>query len=129
MAEGFARALLAADFDVASAGIEKHGLNPLAVEVMQEAGIDISMHRSKSLDELGALDFDVVITVCGHADETCPAFPGAVHKLHRGFDDPPKLAAQAATKAEALAHYRRVRDQIRAYVESLPSELEQGEAG
>jgi arsenate reductase len=123
MAEGLARALLAPAIEPWSAGIEKHGLNPLAVEVMQEIGIDISGHRSKTLNELSGIDFDAVITVCGHANETCPVFPGATRRLHEGFDDPPKLAAGAASHEEALAHYRRVRDEIRAYVESLPEKL------
>ena len=123
MAEGLARALLAPTIEPWSAGIEKHGLNPLAVEVMSEIGIDISTHRSKTLDELADVTFDAVITVCGHANETCPVFPRATRKLHKGFDDPPRLAANAASHEEALAHYRRVRDQIRAYVESLPQQL------
>lgn len=123
MAEGLARARLEPSIEVWSAGIEKHGLNPLAVEVMHEIGIDISGHQSKTLDELSGIEFDAVITVCGHANETCPVFPDATCKLHEGFDDPPKLAANATSHAEALAHYRRVRDEIRAYVESLPGKL------
>ena len=123
MAEGLAREILAPAVESWSAGIEKHGLNPLAVEVMQEIGIDISGHRSKTLDELSAVEFDVVITVCGHANETCPVFAGATRKLHEGFEDPPKLAAGAVSHEEALRHYRRVRDEIKAYVESLPETL------
>jgi arsenate reductase len=123
MAEGLARAACGDRFEVHSAGIEKHGLNPLAVEVMREIGIDISGHASKSLAELPPGAFDYVITVCGHADETCPVFPAATQKLHRGFDDPPKLAANAATHEEALQHYRRVRDEIRTFVQTLPEQL------
>jgi arsenate reductase (thioredoxin) len=73
--------------------------------------------------ELSEIDFDVVITVCGHANEHCPLFPGATRVIHVGFDDPPTLAADARTADEALAHYRRVRDEIRAYVETLPDEV------
>ena len=106
-----------------SAGIETHGLNPRAVRVMAEAGIDISGHRSKHVDELRGTPFDYVITVCDHADESCPLFPGKVKRVHVGFDDPPKLAANARTEEEALMHYRRVRDEIRAFVEQLPDVL------
>jgi len=123
MAEGLARRLLPDGYEVFSAGIEKHGLNPMAVEAMSEIGIDISGHRSKTLDELADIGFDYVITVCGHAAETCPVFPGETVRVHRGFDDPPKLAAGAVSHEEALAHYRRVRDEIRAYVAGLPDEL------
>lgn len=123
MAEGLVRAAWGDRFEVYSAGIESHGLNPLAVEAMQEIGIDISGHRSKTIDDLAGIRFDCVITVCGHANESCPAFPGAVKRLHKGFDDPPKLAANAASHEEALVHYRRVRDEIREYVRELPREL------
>ena len=119
MAEGFCRQLRGNEFDAYSAGIEKHGLNPLAVKVMQEAGIDISDQKSKTLDELASQDFDFVITVCGHANETCPVFPGATTRIYQGFDDPPRLAANARSEEEALQHYRRVRDDIRAYIEGL----------
>ena len=126
MAEGWARALKGDAIEVYSAGIETHGLNPRAVKVMGEAGVDISGHRSKQVDELMAVPFDYVVTVCGHAHETCPVFPGNARVIHVGFDDPPKLAAEARSEAEALAHYRRVRDEIRAFVESLPDGLEKG---
>lgn len=122
MAEGWARQLKGGIHKFASAGIEKHGLNPNAVKVMKEAGVDISSHHSKTLDDTG-LDFDVVITVCGHADETCPMFPGSCKKVHVGFDDPPKLAAGAASEEEALGHYRRVRDEIRTMVERIEDYL------
>ena len=123
MAEGLCRHLHEAGIDAYSAGIEKHGLNPLAVRAMAEIGIDISAHASKTLDDLSGIDFDYVVTVCGHADETCPIFPGATRKIHRGFDDPPRLAAGAASEEAALAHYRRVRDDIRDYLETLPDVL------
>lgn len=123
MAEGLFRKHHGEQFDVYSAGIEKHGLNPLAVDVMHEIGIDISSHDSKTVDELGPEPFDFVITVCGHADETCPVFPATTKKMHQGFDDPPKLAAAAQSEGEKLTHYRRVRDEIAYYVEALPRRL------
>lgn len=119
MAEGFCRHLRGNEFDAYSAGIEKHGLNPLAVKVMQEAGVDISGHQSKTLEDLDGVMFDVVITVCGHANETCPVFPGDARRIYHGFDDPPKLAANAQSEEEALQHYRRVRDDIRAFIANL----------
>jgi arsenate reductase len=125
MAEGWTRALHGDAIEVASAGIEKHGLNPNAVKVMAEAGVDISAHVSKHVRELPDRDFDYVITVCGHAAETCPVIPGAKNMVHKGFDDPPKLAADATSEEEALAHYRRVRDEIRAFVEGMPGDLEE----
>ncbi|NQU26012.1 MAG: CPBP family intramembrane metalloprotease [Candidatus Nealsonbacteria bacterium] len=124
MAEGWARALKADAIEAYSAGIETHGLNPHAVAVMKEAGVDISGHQSKHVDQLAEVDFDVVVTVCGNAHETCPVFPGAPRVFHAGFDDPPRLAATAATEEEALNHYRRVRDDIRAMVERLPEALD-----
>ena len=121
MAEGWARHLRGDAIEAYSAGIETHGLNPNAVAVMAEAGVDIAAHRSKHVDELGDISFDAVITVCGHANEHCPVFYGAPRVLHVGFDDPPRLAAGAKSEEEALSHYRRVRDEIRAFVETLPA--------
>jgi arsenate reductase len=121
MAEGWARHLKNDVIEAWSAGIEKHGLNPLAVQVMAEAGVDISGQTSKTVAELPVRQFDYVVTLCGHASETCPYFPGK--KIHRGFDDPPKLAAGAATEEEALGHYRRVRDEIRDFIQTLPAAL------
>jgi arsenate reductase (thioredoxin) len=123
MAEGWARALKGDVIEAYSAGIETHGLNPNAVRVMAEAGVDISAHRSRCVDELLDVPFDWVVTVCGHAHETCPVFPGNARVVHVGFDDPPKLAQDTATEEEALGHYRRVRDEIRAFVETLPGGL------
>lgn len=124
MAEGWARALKSDVIDAYSAGIEKHGLNPNAVSVMQEAGVDISGQESKTVDEIGGVALDVVVTVCGHANETCPVFVGAPRVVHVGFDDPPKLAAEAASEEEAMEAYRRVRDEIRDFVKTLPNSLE-----
>jgi arsenate reductase len=123
MAEGWARALKSARMEAYSAGIEAHGLDRRAVEVMAEAGVDISGHRSKNVQELMDIDFDYVVTVCGHAHETCPMFPGKARVVHVGFDDPPALARDARTEEEALGHYRRVRDEIKAFVEQLPEAL------
>jgi arsenate reductase len=123
MAEGWARHLKGDVIEPYSAGIETHGLNPNAVKVMAEAGVDISGHRSKNVSEMMSIPLDYVITVCGHANETCPMFPGRTKVVHVGFDDPPALAKDARTEEEALAHYRRVRDEIRAFVETLPEAL------
>ena len=123
MAEGWTRALKADQIEAFSAGIETHGLNPRAVQVMAEAGVDISTHRSKTVADLPTKDFDYVVTVCDHAHESCPLFPGKTKVVHVGFDDPPRLAREATTEAEALAHYRRVRDEIKAFVETLPGTL------
>ena len=124
MAEGWARALKGDAIEACSAGIETHGLNPNAVRVMAEAGVDISGQRSKMVDELQDVDLDVVVTVCGHANETCPMWLGQKARVvHVGFDDPPKLAKTAKTEEEALGHYRRVRDEIRDFVQSLPESL------
>jgi len=123
MAEGWARTLKSDQIEAFSAGIETHGLNPRAVKVMAEAGVDISSHRSKTVPELPIQDFDFVVTVCDHAHESCPLFPGRTRIVHRGFDDPPRLAKDAKTEAEALIPYRRVRDEIKAYIETLPKKL------
>ncbi|MDY6904423.1 MAG: arsenate reductase ArsC [Thermodesulfobacteriota bacterium] len=123
MAEGWAKALKPDVIEAYSAGIEKHGLNLLAVRVMAEAGVDISRHASKTVDELPVHDFDYVVTVCGHAHETCPVFLGGAKKIHAGFDDPPALAKDAKTEDEALVHYQRVRDEIRQFVTGLPESL------
>src|SRR4030066_953939 len=121
MAEGFAKKLLPPGrFEVHSAGLEARGVNPKAALVMKEAGVDISAQRSKRIDELQGVGFDIVITVCGGAKERCPIFPGRVRTIHAGFDDPPALEAGAKDEQEALGHYRRVRDEIREVVLKLP---------
>lgn len=127
MAEGWARHLKGDLLEPYSAGIETHGLNPRAVAAMAEAGVDISGHRSTHLDELSDIDFDFVVTVCAHAHESCPVFPRKAKVVHVGFDDPPALARGAATEEEAMKHYRRVRDEIRAFVSTLPGVLSEGE--
>ncbi|MBD3320834.1 MAG: arsenate reductase ArsC [Chitinivibrionales bacterium] len=123
MAEGWARHVKAGIIEPWSAGTEPHGLNPLAVKVMAEAGVDISRGQSKHVNELKTIDFDWVITVCDAANESCPVFPGTVKRYHAGFDDPPRLAKNAGSEQEALDIYRRVRDEIRAFVETLPDSL------
>jgi arsenate reductase (thioredoxin) len=129
MAEGWARALKSDVIEAYSAGIETHGLNPNAVKVMAEAGVDITGQKSENIAGLLDIPIDVVITVCAHAHETCPLFPGNARVVHVGFDDPPKLArelaAQGASEEEQLDCYRRVRDEIKAFVEQLPGNLEE----
>ncbi|MBD3346606.1 MAG: arsenate reductase ArsC [Chitinivibrionales bacterium] len=123
MAEGLARHLKGDRIDAFSAGIETHGLNEYAVKVMAEAGVDISGHRSKHLDEFKNIEFDWVITVCDAANESCPVFPGKVKRYHVSFDDPPRLAKDVQSEEEKLDVYRRVRDEIRWFVERLPDSL------
>jgi arsenate reductase len=122
-AEGWARHLKGDLIEPYSAGVEVHGMNALAVKVMAEAGIDISKQRPKHVRDLMAIPFDYVVTVCDQANESCPIFPCNVKRVHVGFDDPPKLAKQAKTEDEALPHYRRVRDEIRKFIEKLPNNL------
>ena len=124
MAEGWTRHLKSNAIDAYSAGVEPHGIDPRAVKVMAEVGIDISGQVSKHLDTLQGIEFDYVITLCDHANESCPLFLGKTRRLHMGFDDPPKLASGSPNEEESLRHYRRVRDEIRAFVEKLPEVLE-----
>ena len=127
MAEGWARALKSEVIEAWSAGIETHGLNPNAVKVMAEVGVDISYHKSKNVADLLHIPFDCAITVCGHANEHCPLFPGKAKVVHVGFDDPPalarELAAQGADAETQLDCYRRVRDEIKTFIETLPEGL------
>ncbi len=123
MAEGWAKHLKADQFDAYSAGVEPHGLNQNAVRVMKEAGVDISGQKSKHVDELKDISFCYVVTVCDNAQESCPLFPGKTKVVHVGFDDPPRLARYAKTEEEALGHYRRVRDEIREFVEHIDERL------
>jgi arsenate reductase len=123
MAEGWARALKGDVLEPYSAGIEKHGMNPHAMKVMAEAGVDILRQRSKTTSELGTVEFDFVVTVCGHAHEHCPVFAGKAKVVHVAFEDPPALTQHLADGEEKLAIYRRVRDEIRSFVEALPGSL------
>jgi arsenate reductase len=119
MAEGWANALLKHKVEAFSAGTNPGALDQRAVKVMAEAGVDISGHRAKSAAEFKDAAFDLVVTVCDNACETCPVWFGKAEKLHKSFEDPPFLAKDAKTEEEALAHYRRVRDEIRKFVEEL----------
>ena len=123
MAEAWTRHLKADRIEAYSAGVEPKGVDPGAIRVMAEAGIDISRQVSKDVASLGHLEFDYVITLCDNAHEACPFFPARTRVLHVGFDDPPRLAASARSDEEAMAHYRWVRDEIRKFVESLPDSL------
>ena len=123
MAEGFARHLIGSSVIAFSAGIEAEGLDPYAVQVMKEAGIDISGQHSKTIDEVIGVEFDYCITLCGGADENCPVFGAKTKIIHKGFDDPPKLAANAKGQEDKISHYRRIREQIRKYIETLPTSL------
>ena len=123
MAEGWARGMKGGVIDGYSAGTHRKAVDVLAVRVMADVGIDISTQQPKSLDAVPSLPFDYVITVCHDAHETCPVFPGRARIVHRGFDDPPRLAAEAKSQEEALGHYVRVRDEIKAFIEQLPEAL------
>jgi arsenate reductase len=124
MAEGWTRALRSEEIEAHSAGVAPHGMDQRAIAAMADAGVDISGHESKHVDSLAHLDFDYVITVCDHASERCPVYPGGTKVIHRGFDDPPRLAREADSEDSIRAAYHRVRDEIRAFVESLPKSLE-----
>ena len=122
MAEGWAKALKSDVIEAFSAGTNPHGMNPLAIRAMGEVGIDISGHSSKRPEDLG-VEFDFVITVCDSAHESCPLYPARTRVIHVGFDDPPRLATGARSDDDAMPHYRRVRDEIKAYVQTLPESL------
>jgi arsenate reductase len=124
MAEGWARHLKAPEIEAYSAGVDPTGIDPLAVRAMTEAGVDMSGQKSKSVDGLGDIEFDYVVTLCSEAAEGCPRFRAGTKSVHRGFDDPPGQAAGEMTEEGKLKHYRRIRDEIRAFVESLPGSLE-----
>ena len=123
MAEGWVRFLKNDEIQACSAGIETHGLNPNAVQVMKEAGVDISSHKSQNVDEFKNVIFDYVVTVCGHAHENCPVFTGKAKVVHVGFDDPPKLAESCESEEERLNCYKIVRDNIKSFVQGLPDNL------
>lgn len=126
MAEGWARHLHAGRLEAYSAGTAPQVLDPRAARVMAEIGIDLAGHASKSISDLPEATFDCVVTVCDRASESCPVFPGTMMKLHRSFEDPPRLARDARNEEDALEHYRRVRDEIRAFVQALPERLQSG---
>jgi len=124
MAEGWARHLHRTTVEAHSAGVAPAGVDPRAVRVMAERDVDLSSQRSKHVTELAGIEFDTVITVCDRAREHCPVLPGAARYLHVGFDDPPRLARDAADEQQALSHYRRVRDEIETFVRGLERVLE-----
>jgi len=125
MAEGWARHLKGDIISAYSAGVEKHGMNKRAMAVMYEAGVDISDHSSKLVDDLPeGIQFDYVVTVCGNAHESCPMFPGKTKVVHVGFEDPPFLTKDMTDEEAILDVYRKVRDEIKAFVEGLPESLE-----
>jgi arsenate reductase len=123
MAEGWAKHLKGDVVEAYSAGVIAHGMNEYVMQVMKEVGADISGQYSKTVDEVPVKDFDFVVTLCDHAAEHCPVLPGKGVKVHMPFDDPPSLAVFALTDDEAMEPYRRVRDEIRRFVESLPQAL------
>jgi len=125
MAEAWAKKLKGDQFRAYSAGVEPKAVDPRAVKAMAEAGIDISAQSSKDIDSLGNMEFDYVVTLCDNARESCPYFPAKTRLLHQGFDDPPYLAEKAVNEEEALKHYRRVRDELKAFVEQIPEALEE----
>jgi arsenate reductase len=124
MAEGWARKLKGALIEPYSAGLRLNPLNPSAVKVMAEAGVDISRQWPKHIDELKGIEFDYVVTVCDSATESCPVLPGTTRRVHVGFDHPPRLAESATNEADKLHIYRRVRDEIRIFIEAMPDTLE-----
>jgi len=128
MAEGFTREMLGEIVEPYSAGIAKSQLDPRAVAVMQEVGIDIRSQYSKTLEDLTELPLDFVITVCSGAEEKCPVLPGEVTRLHAPFDDPPRLAETEADEEAILTHYRRVRDEIRDFCQTIPEKLQETES-
>ena len=119
MAEAWTRHIWGNSMEAHSAGVKPKGIDPRAIRAMAEVGIDISNQRSKSIDDIMDMEFDYVITLCDDAQKSCPAFPARINMFHVGFDDPPKLATGIADEEEAMDHYRRVRDEIRKYVESI----------
>ena len=123
MAEAWARHLQGESIESYSAGVSPQGVNPTAVEVMQEAGVDMGGQQSKHVLDLQNINFDYVVTVCGHAHEMCPAFPGKTNVVHVGFDDPPQLAKGLPDREAQRDVYRRVRDEIRDYIQKLPEAL------
>jgi len=129
MAEGWTKKLKGDMLEAYSAGTDPHGMNARAVKVMSEAGVHLNGHHSKHFDELRGVPFDYVVTVCDNANETCPVFPGKVKRIHVGFDDPPRLAKNARSEEEALGHYRRVRDEIRQFIEHIEEQLPEFKKG
>ena len=125
MAEAWTRHLQADEWQAFSAGSAPSAMDPLAMEAMKMAGVDISRQRPKPMGEFLEQNFDYIVTLCDNARAACPMFQGGGKKVHRGFDDPPALARFAKTHAEAMAHYLRVTDEIKEMVLGLPQSLEE----
>ncbi len=123
MAEGWARKYWGHEFNVYSAGTKKHGMNERAIKVMKEVGVDLSTHHSKITGELPDVTFDYVITVCDHAHENCPFYPGS-KVIHVGFQDPPALTRHMTDEEEILKVYRRVREEIESFIKKMKNQLE-----
>lgn len=121
MAEGWAKHLKGDVIDAYSAGIHPIGVSPRAIKIMAEVGVDISMHKSRHFDEFSGIDFDYVITLCDNAYESCPVFPGKAKIIHRPFNDP---YFAAGSEEEVMATFRKVRDRIKSFIETLPTGLE-----
>lgn len=126
MAEGYLRKFGQEEIEVYSAGIETHGLNPLAVKVMAENGLDISRHTSNHVDEYANIDFDYIITVCDHARENCPYIPGKATRFHHNFPDPAKASG---SEEEILEEFRKVRDMIMQYISDFIQNIESNRSG
>ncbi len=123
MAEGWMHYFWQEEFEVFSAGIEAHGINPHAVRVMQEVGVDIARQGSKTIEQLPVREFDYVISVCDHASKSCPSLAGRLGRIHVAFDDPPRLARDAQNEQSMLEPYRRLRDEIRHFISELDNYL------
>lgn len=123
MAEGWAKKLLSDKTQSFSAGTKPSFVDPRAIKVMAEVGIDISNHKSKSVDEFKNMKFDFVVTVCDKARESCPVWFGDAVKIHKSFEDPPYLARNAKDEEDALSYYRKVRDEIRDFIKELGCSL------
>lgn len=123
MAEAWVRNIKGDILEPYSAGIEKHGLDPKAIQVMAEAGIDISKQESKLIDELKRKEFDYVVTICNDANEKCPVFVGKTKRSHHAFDNPSRIALTLKSQEEILFLYRRVRDEIKEFVSNMPNNL------
>ena len=123
MAEAWTRHLKGDIIEPYSAGVDPRQVDPRAVKAMEEVGIDISAQKAKSVEAFEGVEFDYVITLCDNAQQSCPVFPAKTKLVHVGFEDPPKLAAEATDEDESMGHYRRIRDETKAFVEKLPEDL------
>jgi arsenate reductase len=123
MAEGLVKHLKKDILRPNSAGIEKRSVDPLAIQVMDEIGVDISRQTPKLINELKDKDFDYVVTICDEANRNCPVFPGKAKRIHHAFDDPPRIAKTLTSQEEIMSLYRRVRDEIKEFVSLMPDNL------